>query len=307
MKKINNEEYLWVERYRPQTIDDVVLPQSMKESLKKWVKDGEIPNLGFFGSPGLGKGSLYNALLKDMNTDYIVINGSKDNGIDVLRTTISKFASTKSLSGKVKIIILDEADHISQSASAGLRNDVEAFSKNARFIFTGNYKDRIIPALLNRLQVFDMDKIFADHKQELGIQILNRLKFILENENIQYDVKDLAEVVKTFYPSTRGMINFLQQNSSTGKFILAKAETLTYKNILDLVSKKDYKGLRESVKDISMPEMFYSWFWKNMDSFLSDEQQIKIIPKLAEFQDMSSRALNKEIPLMAFLVTLMQL
>jgi len=306
MKKIDTSEYLWVERYRPQTVEDIIMPEATKAIFRKWVEEDEIPNLGFFGSPGLGKGSTYNALMKDMDNHYVEINGSKDNGIDMLRTTITKFASSKSMESTVKIIVLDESDHLSPAAQAGLRNDIEAFSKNARFILTGNYKDKIIPAVINRLQVYDLDRIFAENKGELGKQILERLKFILENEKIEYEMTDIAEVVKQFYPSTRAMIGFLQQHSNSGKFVLGKAETLTYKSIIEKIKLKDFKGTREAVKEITLPDTFYTWMWKNIDNIVEMQSQPEIIPKMAEYQDMSTRAINKEIPLMAFLVTLMQ-
>jgi replication factor C small subunit len=306
MEKIDKNEYLWIERYRPQTINDIIIPSSLRETFRKWVNEDEIPNLGFFGSPGLGKGSTYGALLKDMKNSYVEINGSKDNGIDILRTTITKFASSKSMENKVKVVVLDESDHLSPSAQAGLRNDIESFSKNARFILTGNYKDKIIPAVINRLQIYDLDRIFAENKPELGQQIISRLSFILKNENIEHEITDVAEVVKQFYPSTRAMINFLQQHSSSGKFILVKAETLTYKSIIEKVKTKDYKGTREAVKEITLPDTFFTWMWKNIDNLVIINSQPEIIPKMAEYQDMSIRAINKEIPLMAFLVTLMQ-
>jgi len=302
MKIINMEEYLWVERYRPQCIEDLIAPKSMKDLFNSWKKDGEIPSIGLFGSTGLGKGSIYNALLKELSLDFIEINGSKDNGIDVLRTTIGKYATSKSSISKVKVVILDESDNLSPKAQAGLRHDMEAYSSNARFILTGNYKEKIIPAVLNRLQMFDLDEIFSSNQQELKIDFFNRLKFILDNENIEYSMSDLAEVVKQYYPSARGAIHYLQKNSTTGKLILTSSDTSNFLDMIAASKKSDLKAMKRAVKNLSLPDTFYSWIWKNIDTLVEEHDQLQLVPVLAEFQDMNFRALNKEIPLIAFLL-----
>jgi len=302
MKKIGSN-YLWVEKYRPQTIDDVIIPDAFKATLKKWVDDGEISNFGMFGAAGLGKGSVYGSLLNDMNADRIVINASKDNGIDTLRTTISRFASSKSFENKIKIVVLDESDYITSNAQSAFRNDIESFSSNARFIFTGNEKEKIIPPILNRLQVFDLDKIFEENTKELKEKIFFRLKFILENENVEFDLKDLQEVVKTQYPSIRGMINYLSQNSTTGRFLLTSPQTEKYSQILQAVNDKNFNELKKLVNNIDTPEMFYKWVYQNIDTIIPKvEQRVSFIPLLAQYQDMNGRAIMKTIPLLAFLV-----
>ena len=181
-----NNNFLYVEKYRPQTIEDTILPANIKKSFEEFVTNGEIPNLLLSGSAGVGKTTIAKALCNELGADYIVINGSDEGRlIDTLRTKIKNFASTVSLSGGAKVVILDEADYINaDSVQPALRNFIEEFSSNCRFIFTCNYKNRIIPALHSRCTVIDFN-ITPDEKQRLASVFLARLMLICDEENIK--------------------------------------------------------------------------------------------------------------------------
>jgi replication factor C small subunit len=309
MEKIDNKNFIWAEKYRPQTTNDLIFPTKQKEIIKSWLENEEIPNIGLFGStPGTGKTSLANALIKELNADVLWINASKDNGIDTIRAKVTQFASTVSVMGKIKIVVYDEADYLTPNAQATLRSDLETFSKNCRFIFTGNYPDKIIEPLLNRLQIFDLDKMYQDYKADLGKQIYYRLKFILENENIEYQTKDIQEIIKNFYPSLREMVMFIQHNNASGKLLMeqmANSNTLNLQ-IVEALKEKQFNTVRSLINNIAVPDIMYSYIWKNLDNFFFPESQPALIILLAKYQDMNIRAKNKLITLMAFFTEVMQ-
>ena len=213
-----NNEFLYVEKYRPQKINDTILPQRLKDTFNEFVKQGEVPNLMLCGSAGVGKTTIAKALCNELGADYIVINGSDEGRlIDTLRTKIKNFASTVSLSGGSKVVILDEADYISaDSVQPALRNFIEEFSSNCRFIFTCNYKNRIIPPLHSRTTVIDFSMTPSD-KQQLAMQFLGRLKEICDTESIKYDERVLVELIMKFFPDFRRCINEVQRYGVSGE------------------------------------------------------------------------------------------
>lgn len=306
MKKINNDYFIWAEKYRPQIIDDLIIDNKTKNILKTWLQKGEIPNIGLFGSiPGTGKTSLANILIKTFNSDSLWINASKENGIDVIRSKIGQFASTISIQGNFKIVVYDESDYLSPNAQATLRSDLEVFSKNCRFIFTGNYPEKIIDPLLNRLQIFNLDKIYQNNKKELAIQIFKRLNFILKNEGIKATKEQLQEIIKNYYPSIREMIMFIQNNNIDGELISNQVtQNDIFKNIIKLTKEKKFYDVRKMLNQVTIPDIFYSYFWKNLDDFIL-EGQPEVVIKLAKYQDMNIKAKNKYITLMAFLTEIM--
>lgn len=300
--KIDSAQYVWAEKYRPQSIDDLVFPEKYKEKLREWIADKEIPHIGVFGSiPGTGKSSLLNVLMKELNTDTDIINGSKDNGIDAMRGRIAGFASNQSVSGQHKLMCIDEADYLTIPAQASLRSDLEAYSKNCRFIFTGNYTDRIIEPLMKRLQVFDLDKMYQENKKELALQIFNRLTALLQNEEIEFERTELMQVVKTFYPATRDMIMFLQQNTvdNVVRFDELQKPDDAFSALIIAMKNRKFRAARDAVSNMVVPENFYTYLWNNLDTHFQLSCQPDIIIWLADYQDMSARAKNKQIPLSA--------
>ena len=208
---------LWVEKYRPETIDDCVLPVLTKNVFLSIVDNDEIPNLLLTGSPGSGKTTVAKALCNQLGIDWLMINGSDEGRmIDTLRTTVVNYASTVSLSGGKKVIIIDEADYMNKdSVQPALRGVIEEFSKNCRFIFTCNFKNRIIPALHSRCSVVDF-AIGKDDKPEIAMEMLTNIKKMLDNESVKYEEKVLADLVLKYFPDFRRVINELQKYSLNG-------------------------------------------------------------------------------------------
>ena len=196
MEKINQYEYIWVEKYRPQTINDLIITESLRSQVKTWIEEGQIPNLGLFSStPGTGKTSFAKVIANELNADCMFVNASKESGIDLVRNKLQNFASTVSLDGMIKIAFLDEVDGTTGEMQKSIRGFIEEFTQNCRFIMTGNYINRIIGPVLNRLSIIDFDAMFNKNYSEIGKQILNRLEFILKNENVEYDVETLKPLL----------------------------------------------------------------------------------------------------------------
>lgn len=303
--KCYEDEYVWAEKYRPTTVDDLIFPEADKEKFRNWIEDQEIPNLGLFGNiPGTGKSSLMNVFMTQFDVETLWINGSKDNGIDVMRNEIGDFSKGRSILGNHKIVCLDEADYLTDAAQSTLRSDLEQYSKNARFIFSGNYMDRIIPALVNRLQVFNLDDIFSMNKKELGVQFFQRLTDILNNEGIEFDKKDVIKVISTFYPSSRNMLGFLQQHSTSDKLEFDHIDKPSdiFMSLVKSMKLRKFKEVKSAVNKILIPENFYTFMFKNLDDIFKPEAQPMVILELADYQDYSQRAKNKHIPLLAFAV-----
>jgi replication factor C small subunit len=249
-------EYLWVEKYRPQTINDCILTKELKETFKQFISSGELPNFLFAGGPGIGKTTVAKALCNEVGAEYLLINGSEESGIDTLRTKIKSFASTISLTDSKKVVILDEADYLNpNSTQPALRAFIEEFSNNCRFIFTCNYKNRIIEPLHSRCSVVDF-KIENKDKQEIAASFFKRLTHILDTENIQYDPKPIVELVTKHLPDWRRVINELQRYSVTGKID---------SGILLNLTEESFKQLIKNLKDKNFTEV-RKWVAKNGDS-----------------------------------------
>lgn len=249
-------EYLWVEKYRPQKIDDCILSKELKQTFKQFINSGELPNFLFAGGPGIGKTTVAKALCNEVGAEFLLINGSEESGIDTLRTKIKSFASTISLTDSKKVVILDEADYLNpNSTQPALRAFIEEFSNNCRFIFTCNYKNRIIEPLHSRCAVVEF-KIENKDKQEIAAAFFKRLTYILDTESIQYDPKPVVELVTKHFPDWRRVINELQRYSVTGKID---------SGILLNLTEESFKQLIKNLKDKNFTEV-RKWVAKNGDS-----------------------------------------
>ena len=243
-------EFLWVEKYRPANIADCVLPDRIKQNFEEIVKQGEIPNMLLCGTAGTGKTTVAKALCNELGVDYILINGSDESGIDVLRTKIRDFASTVSFGGQTKVVILDEADYLNpNSTQPALRAFIEEFSANCRFIFTCNFKNRIIEPLHSRCAVIDF-KLNKDEKQLIASKFMGRLKYVLDEENINYSEKVVAELLMKYFPDYRRTLNELQRYSKSGiidEGILSNIAEVNIKGLVDSLKDKDFKKMRQWV------------------------------------------------------------
>ena len=245
-----NDDFLWVEKYRPKNIEQTILPESLKKVFQKIVESGEVPNMLFTGTAGLGKTTVAKALCKELELDYILINGSEEGNIDTLRTKIKQFASSVSLGGGYKVVILDEADYLNaQSFQPALRGFIEEFANNCRFILTCNFKNRIIEPLHSRCSVYEFN---TDRKTlaTLSNQMLFWLKNILDWENIDYEEKSLAEVIMKYGPDWRRVINECQRYAISGKIdagVLVNLSDTSYQNLMSYLKSKDFKKMRQWV------------------------------------------------------------
>lgn len=303
-----NEQFLWVEKYRPKTIRECILPEEQKEFFRKFLDKGEIQNLLLCGTAGVGKTTVARALCEELGIDYLIINGSEESGIDVLRTKIKQFASTVSFAGGIKVVILDEADYLNpNSTQPALRGFIEEFANNCRFILTCNYKNRIIPPLHSRCVVVDF-KIPKDEKQKAAMQFLNRITGILVNENIEFDKKVVAKVIEKYFPDYRRILNELQRYSSSGKIDEGVFVNLGEANMSDLLAslkEKDWKKMRSWVVN-NLDNDPVSLIRKIYDTILP---QVNTVPQmvliLADYQYKSAFVSDQEINLVACLTEVM--
>jgi len=299
--KINEKEMIWVEKYRPQLVADLVLPDDV---LKKLQSYGATPTNMLFASltAGTGKTSAVNAIIREFGFETLFINASLDNGIDLLRGKIKQFASTISYNGLPKLVILDEVDNFSDQAQSGLRGFIEEFSVNTRFILTCNYLNKIIPPIINRCELFDFDKIHQDAKSIVP-KIIERLKFILENEKVEYEQPQLIQVIQNYYPSIRAMINCLQKSSIDGKLILDIQKDDDFLKIIDLVKAKDFDGIMKYIYNLSNASGFYSFMFKHIRD-LQNTNKAQIIMLLAKYQMNDSQVRDKNLNLASCVVEL---
>ena len=247
-------EFLLTEKYRPQVIDDCILPDETKKTFKEFVEKGEIPNLLLAGPPGIGKTTIAKALCNELGADYYVINGSDEGRfLDTVRNQAKNFASTVSLTGssKHKVIIIDEADNTGNDVQLLLRANIEAFYNNCRFIFTCNYKNKIIEPLHSRCAVIDFS-IKGKQKVQLAGSFFQRVKTILDLEKIEYDQKVLAELINKHFPDFRRVLNECQRYSTGGKIdagILASFSDVSVKNLIGYLKEKNFTEVRKWVVD----------------------------------------------------------
>jgi replication factor C small subunit len=289
---VNKQESVFEEKFRPQTVQDIILPQKMKNNINKWIKEDNIPNMLLVSKqPGLGKTSLAHVLINELDTDALFINISLNGNIDTLRGKIQGFVTTSGFSDKHKIVVLDEFDGASEKLQKAMRGFTEEFSKSARFILTANYKEKIIEPLQNRLQIFDFDLIFKEQKEELIKQTAQRVINILKYQNIEYQNTDVIKLVKGYYPSTRSIVKSIQENSVDNKLEIVeiKSEKST-DDIINSIKKKDYETFRVQIQDLSTPDILFHEIYKRIEDFdIQKRPQITIIISKYSYQNAFAR------------------
>lgn len=296
---------LWVEKYRPEKIADCILPDSIKSTFQEFANTGKIPNLLISGSAGVGKTTIAKALCKEVDCDYIVINGSDENGIDVLRGKIKNYASSVSLSGGRKVIIIDEADYLNaNSLQPALRNAIEEFSINCSFIFTCNYKNRIIEPLHSRCSVVDV-KIQKEDKQKLMAQFFKRVCWILDQENITYNKEVVAQVIAKYYPDNRRVLNELQRYSIGGSIdagLLSQVSDLNIAPLVKGLKEKSFGDVRKWVVDNldNDSHAIYRKLYDNMYDILKPNSIPQLVLLIGKYQYQTAFVVDHEINLMSF-------
>ena len=303
------KQILWVEKYRPRKIQDCILPPSIKKSFSEFVKNKEIPNLLLSGGPGVGKTTVARALCEQLETDYLIINGSEESGIDVLRNKIKSFASTVSLTGGTKVVILDEADYLNpQSTQPALRGFIEEFHNNCRFIFTANYKNRIIEPLHSRCSVIEFK--INGNRDKLAHELLNRCGNILDEENIKYDNKVVAELIMKHFPDNRRVLNELQRYSAAGEIdsgILVNLSDINLKELTLHLKNKEFTKVRKWVVDNidNDPTKIFRKIYDNLYYTMEPSTIPSAIILIGQYQYKSAFVADQEINLLACLTEIM--
>lgn len=306
-----NEDFLWVEKYRPRTVAETILPAQLKATFQQFVDQKNVPNLLLTGRAGVGKTTIAKAMLNELGADYITINGSMNGNIDTLRVEIANFASSISFSGGRKYVILDEADYLNQnSTQPALRNFMEEFSNNCGFILTCNFKNRIIEPLHSRCSVIEFNIAKAD-KPKMASQFFKRTCDILDKEGVSYDQQAIAEVIQLHFPDWRRVLNELQRYAATGRIdsgILKNSNTDNVGALIDAMKARNFTEVRKWVAENTDMDssVLYRTLYDILPTKLKSTTSIAgAIIVLAEYQYKEAFVANSEINRVAALATLM--
>jgi DNA polymerase III delta prime subunit len=303
------EHLLWVEKYRPARIEDCILTDAIKETFQEFVKRKEIPNLLLSGTAGVGKTTVAKALCNEVGCDYIIINGSDESGIDVLRNKIKNYASSVSLMGGRKVVIIDEADYLNpNSTQPALRGAIEEFASNCSFIFTCNFKNRIIDPIHSRCSVIDF-KINGS-KPKLASQLFKRVENILSQEGITYDKEVVAAVITKHFPDNRRILNELQRYSASGsidKGILSSVADIQLADLLRALKEKDFASARKWVTNNldNDPSRIFRKLYDSLYEALKPQSVPQLVLILAKYQYQAAFVADAEINLIACLTEIM--
>lgn len=304
------EHLLWTEKFRPKTIAECILPDRLKAPFQDYVNKSEIPNLLLHGGAGVGKTTVAKAMCNEINADFLIINGSDETGVDMVRSKIKDFASTMSFTGGRKVIIVDEADYLSPNAQAAFRNVIEEFASNCSFIFTCNFKNKIIDPLHSRCAVIDFT-LKAPEKAGMAGQFFKRVSQILTEEAVTFDPKVIAEVVKKHFPDFRRVLNELQRyasndNRTIDTGILAQIGDISLGEVVKFLKEKDFGSLRKWVasNDID-PATLYRRLYDSMYDTLQPQSIPQAVIILADYQYKHAFVADAEINTVACLTELM--
>ncbi len=303
------EHLLWTEKYRPKKIADCILPERLKTPFQEYVTQNNIPNLLLSGGAGVGKTTVAKAMCEEIGCDYLVINGSDESGIDTFRVKIKNFASSMSLAGGRKVIIIDEADYLNpNSTQPALRNAIEEFAGNCSFIFTCNFKNRIIDPLHSRCAVVDFT-LKNNEKAQMATQFFKRIQSILQSENIEYEDKVVVELVKKHFPDFRRVINELQRYSQFGNIdsgVLAQIVDVSISDIVKYIKDKDFGAIRKWVASNDVDAaVFFRKLYDNLYDVLKPQSIPQAVIILADYQYKQAFVADQEINTVACLTELM--
>jgi len=307
-----SDNFLWVEKYRPQTIEDCILPDATKEVFRGFLQQGEIPNLLLAGTAGVGKTTVAKALCAEMGADCYVINGSDEGRfLDTVRNNAKTFASTVSLTSEArhKVIIVDEADNTTPDVQLLLRASIEEFQKNCRFIFTCNYKNKIISPLHSRCSVIEFSAK-GQEKKQIAASFFGRVTQILDSENVEYDKRVVAEVIQKYFPDFRRTLNELQRYSSSGKIdtgILASGNDVNISNLATHLRGKEFTNMKKWVAQNmdNDPITIMRKIYDSLYSYLDPKSIPEAVLIISEYQYKSAFVVDQEINMVAFLTEMM--
>ena len=302
------EHLLWTEKYRPKNIEDCILPERLKKPFQEYVTQKNIPNLLLTGGAGVGKTTVAKAMCNEIGCDFMVINGSDENGIDMVRNKITNYASSMSFAGGRKVIIIDEADYLSANAQAAFRNAIEEFAVNCSFIFTCNFKNKIIEPLHSRCAVIEFG-LKASEKSSMAGQFFKRIQTILATEEITYETPVVAELIKKHFPDFRRVINELQRFSKFGNIdtgVLSQIVDVSLSDIIKFIKDKDFGAIRKWVASNDVdPASLYRKLYDNLYEVLKPQSIPQAVVILADYQYKQAFVADQEINLVACLTELM--
>jgi DNA polymerase III delta prime subunit len=304
------EKFLWVEKYRPTTVDECILPSNLKQTFKEFVKQKTIPNLILSGGAGVGKTTIAKAMINEIGATSMMINGSEESGIDILRTKIKNFASTSSLEGGRKYLILDESDYLNpQSTQPALRGFMEEFHKNCGFILTCNYKNRLIQPLHSRCSGVDF-KIPKEERPQLATAFFKRVKSILEQEGIKHDDKVILELITKYFPDWRRTLNELQKYSVSGQIdsgILVNLSEVSINELMDALKKKEFTIVRKWIVNNldNDPNRMYRLVYDSLYNYLDGSTIPHAVLIIGKYSYQSAFVADQEINMLACMTELM--
>lgn len=303
-----SDSFLWVESYRPHTIEECILPKEIKSQVKQFVASGQIPHLLLAGGAGTGKTTLGRAIANEIGADLLFMNFSNDNGVDTIRNKIVQFASTASFEGNLKIIIGDESDYLSPNAQASLRGIMEEFHKTTRFILTCNFKNRIIDPIHSRCTFIDY-KIPEAEKKDLMAQMMKRCAEVLKKENVEYDPKALITLVQKNFPDFRKTLNELQRYSTYGKIDagILVTEATSYDELVESMKGKKFADVRKWIarnSDIDSEQLF-RYFYDNCTTLFEGKSVPNVILILAQYQHYAAHVVDQELNNIACMIEIM--
>jgi DNA polymerase III delta prime subunit len=303
-----NEHMLWVEKYRPKTVEECILPEATKATFQEYVNRKEIPNLLLSGTAGVGKTTIAKALCEEVGCDYIVINGSSERGIGTMQNQVMNYATAMSLSGGRKVVILDEADNLTPDAQKALRGIIEEVAANCSFIFTCNFKSKIMDAIHSRCTVIDF-KINGS-KAKMATQFFKRVEWILKEENVTYDKEVVAAIITKHFPDNRRVLNELQRYSVSGnidKGILASVADINLSDLVKSLKNKDFASCRKWVTSNldSDPTTIFRKLYDTLYEVLEPNSVPQMVLILAKYQYQAAFVADHEINLIACLTEIM--
>ena len=305
-----SETFLWCEQYRPKDVESCILPKNLKDTFSEFVQSGQVPNLILSGGSGVGKTTIAKAMIDELDATYMMINGSEESGIDVLRTKIKNFASTVSLHGGRKYLILDEADYLNpQSTQPALRGFMEEFHKNCGFIFTCNYKNRLIEPLHSRCSMVDF-VIPNSEKPKLASQFFERIEDILNEQNIKYDKRVIAEVINKHFPDWRRILNELQRYSVSGVIdagILVNIAEINIKELMVSMKNKEFTNVRKWVVNNldNYSVRLLRRIYDNLYDYVEGSSIPHVVVVLGEYQYKAAFVADQEINMLACMTEIM--
>jgi DNA polymerase III delta prime subunit len=296
----------WTEKYRPSVVDDCILPEVIKDRFRGIIESGEVPNLMLAGPAGTGKTTIAKAVCGELDLSYIFINASNERGIDTVRNKIAQFCSTRSFNQKRKVVILDEADNLTADAQTALKGMIEEFAANSSFIFTCNFKNRIIPPLHSRTSVIEF-RVTKEEKKTMMANLVKRIVYILKNEDVKFDPEVLVKVCTKFFPDIRRLTNELQNYANHYKIvdegILSYGREIDVDGLFKALKSKNYPEVREWVVNAldNDPVRVYRKIYENLDKYLNKNDIPMAVCLIHDYQFQNAFSADPEVCLLAFL------